>query len=368
MRIPNAGLPAILLAGTAASAAFLNPTPAMAIFGAVGCNCATISQLHSGTRSHVTRQTRDAADTVVEGLRNHARQNSRYLDRQVEAMKRIADGREQNATMRIRNIVRAEAESGRFDPSPDYCLLFDASEAAGQARKDTNPGILVAADAAAWASGDKEIIAAHGTKLAAWLARERRELADSGGSGDATTDWGLVFNSPTAALDDPSVKASVARLVANTVEPEPRRPLTEYELSTPGGAAESVKRQATAARNNAAIAALEAVLANSAPSIPSDQFRKIAGRSHYRKPIPALLSELQELDIRTASYASPKPSALDQRMIKTERALLQDAIDILSLNARIGYRRLELESRNTVVLAAILGMMTDGSTSNLLAD
>ncbi|MDE0305482.1 MAG: hypothetical protein OXI87_11480 [Albidovulum sp.] len=359
---------AILLAAASVCALLLFPIRASAFFGPVGCDCATVSRLHSGTRSHVTRQTRDAANTVVEGIRKHSGQNSRYLDRQVEAMKRIADGQEQNATMRIRDIVRAEAESGRFDPNPDYCLLFDASEANSNSRKDANPGLQAAVEASTWASGDRDVIRTHGTKLAAWLARERRELAGSGGSDDATTDWGMVFDRPTADLDDPDVKASIARLVANTVEPEPRRPLTDAELETPGGLAESLKRQATSARNNAAIAALKSVLSIAAPRIPSEHFNTIAARSHYGKPIPDLISELQQLDIRTTSYFAPKPAALDQRQAKTERALLQDVIDIMSLNARIGYRRLELENRNTVVLAAILGMMTDGSTSNLLPE
>ena len=359
---------AMLLAGVAVSASMLRPLPASAFFGPVGCDCATISRLHGGTRSHVTRQTRDAANTVVEGLRNHSRQTSRHLDRQVEAMKRIADGQEQNAAMRIRDIARAEAESGRFDPNPDYCLLFDASEARARSRKDANPGSLAADEAASWASGDRDIIRSHGTKFAAWLARERQELAESGGSDDATTDWGLVFDGPTAELDDPEVRASIARLIANTVEPEPSRPLTDAELATPGGLAESLKRQAASARNNAAIAALEAVLSNAAPRIPSEHFKTIAARSNYGETIPGLISELQQLDIRTASYFAPKPAALDQRQAKTERALLQDIVDIMSLNARIGYRRLELDNRNTVVLAAILGMMTDGSTTNLLPE
>ena len=319
---------AVLLAGLTASSILLHPLPAKALFGSVGCDCATISQLHSGTRNHVTRQTTDAANTVVDGLRNHSRQNSLYLDRQVEAMNRIADGQEHNSTMRIRDIVRAEAESGRFDPNPDYCLLFDASEAASNARKDANPGALAAAEAVEWASGEKEIIRIHGTKLSAWLAKERKELANAGGSNDATTDWGMVFDSPTVALDDPEVKSSIARLIANTVEPEPRRPLTDADLLTPGGLAESLKRQASSARNNAAIAALEAVLANAAPRIPSENMRAIANRSHYGEPIPNQISDLQQLDIRTVSYFAPKPSALDQRLIKTERALLQDIVDI----------------------------------------
>ena len=320
----------------------------------------------AGRAAHVTRQAKEAANTVVEGLRSHSRQNSRYLDRQVEAMKRIADGQEQNATMRIRDIVRSEAESGRFDPNPDYCLLYDASEASSKSRMDKNPGTLAAFEASAWSSGEKDVIRTHGTKLAAWLAKERRELAEAGGSIDATTDWGLVFGSPTAALDDPAVRASVARLISNIVEPEPRRPLSDAELSTPGRPVRIPEKAGRLGPKQRSHFRTRSGSAERGAANSVEQFKTIADRSHYGEPIPEFISELQQLDIRTAAYFAPKSAALDQRHAKTDRALLQDMIDIASLNARLGYRRLELESRNTAVLAAILGMMTDGSTSNLM--
>ena len=78
-----------------------------------------------------------------------------------------------------------------------------------------------------------------------------------------------------------------------------------------------------------------------------------------------MISELQALDIRTAAYFVPTSDALELRHIKTEAALLQDLIDLQSINARIALHRLEQESRNAVVLAAILGIMTDGTTANL---
>ena len=97
----------------------------------------------------------------------------------------------------------------------------------------------------------------------------------------------------------------------------------------------------------------------------SDPYRTIAARSRYSDEIPEVISEMQALHIRTTAYFVPTQDALELRHTKTEAALLQDLIDLQSINARISLHRLEQESRNAVVLAAILGVMTDGTTANL---
>ena len=353
---------ALLLGGLIAGVA---PTASQAQFAA-GCRCSTISGYHSETRDHVTEQTTEAARQIVGALRSQTRQNSNYLDRQVEANRRIADGEAQNRAKLARTIIRAEAESGQHDPNPDYCLLMDAAAAAELPPKNALPGIKgVIGSAVDWSEGRAAPVRENGVKMAGWLADERSRLSQAGGAVDATTDWEIALGSATLPTDDARYRQALTRLIANTVDPFPPRPLSEDDLTSPAGLAEAVRRQVASARNRAAIAALTKRLELAAPVHASEPYRTIAARSRYSGEIPEVISDLQALDIRTTAYFAPTQDALELRHIKTEAALLQDLIDLQSINARISLHRLEQESRNAVVLSAILGIMTDGTTANL---
>ena len=345
-----------LAAGASEARAFLSP---------LGCDCLTISRLVGETRRHLARAMTEAATMIVEGLREQTRQNSRYLDRQVMAHARIADGQEHNAAMRMRDRFRAQAESGQFDPNPEACLLVDASMTSHKAENNgAATGGAIASEARTWLVGDTPVARRGGVELAAWLNRERQNLREAGDSPDATTDWNLVNEKPTLDLEDERLRRALARLVSNTVNPVPARALTGRDLKTPAGLAESVRRQAATARNHAAISAIQGVLDMRSPRFRADAYRSIADGAHYESPIPPKISELQQLDIRSTAYFAPTPRVIAQRLQKSEEALLQDILDLLSVSTRIAYLRLEQENRNTMVLASILGIMTDTITSN----
>ena len=353
---------ALILAGAFASIA---PTASQAQFSA-GCRCSTISGYHRETRAHVSEETTEAARQIVDALRSQTKQNSNYIDRQVEANRRIADGEAQNRATMARSIIRAEAESGQHDPSPDFCLLMDAAAAAELPPKNALPGMDgVIGSAADWSAGRAVPVRENGVKMAAWLAEERSRLSEAGGAADATTDWEFALDSTTLPTDDAQYRQALTRLIANTVDPFPPRPLSEDDLTSPAGLAEAVRRQVASARNRAAIAALTLRLELATPVHLSNPYRTIAARSRYSDEIPEVISEMQALDIRTTAYFAPTQDALELRYTKTEAALLQDLIDLQSINARISLHRLEQESRNAVVLSAILGIMTDGTTANL---
>ena len=358
-RLARLQLPAVLLA-----AALLPGQGHSQIAG--GCRCGAISGFHSETRRHVTTETTEAAERIVDALRSQSRQNSSYLDRQVEAERRIADGEAQNAARMARSRIRAEAESGKHDPNPDFCLLLDAALQPGLPERNSFPGTAgVVRSATDWSTGQTRPVRENGVRMAAWLAAERKRLREAGGARDATTDWGFALGLETLPMDEPAYREALTRLVANTVDPFPSRPLTDNDLTTPAGLAEAVRRQATEARNRAAMAAIDLSLQLAEPVHPAGPYRKIAARIRGERRIPDVLSEMQALDIRVGAYHSPDAEALELRHSKTERALLQDLVDLQSLNARIGYFRLAQEARNSVVLAAILGILTDGSTANL---
>ena len=340
------------------------PTSSSAQFA--GCNCGTVRLMHKDTQSHMTQETTQAAQQVIEALRAHSQQNSRYLDRQVEAAERISDAGSQNDALLARSKARAEAESGKFDPNPDFCLLIDtAIEAELPSNMDIPSAAAVADRAASWSRGEAEPIVVNGLTLAAFLARERDEIRSAGGAKDATTEWQMTFAKPTLDLTDTQIRQALPRLIANTIDPFPPIPLSDDDLRTPAGLSEAVLRRATEARNQAAISSIEYSLRLLSPSISSKPYQTIAERSRYDREIPDLISEQQALAIRGSAYYMPNAETLEIRHTKTERALLQDVLDLLSIQTRIAHLRLEQESRAAIVQAALLGLLTDGSTSNL---
>ena len=353
-----------MTAGAVAVAVLMQPDAAEAQFA--GCRCGAIRAMHSDTQSHVTEETTEAARHIIEALRAQTQQTSSYLDRQVEAAERIADAGSQNNARLLRSRVRAEAESGRFDPNPDFCLVLDtALEPSLPSDADIPTASAAVSSAASWSRGEAEPVAANGLRMAAFLAREREEIRNAGGAEDATTEWRLPLNQPTLDLNDELVRRALPRLIANTVDPFPPKPLSDEDLRTPAGLSEAVRRRATEARNQAAISAIEFSLQLASPSLAAGPYRMIAEGTRYGAEIPDVISELQALEIRTAANHSPDAGTLETRHSKTERALLQDLVDLLSLNTRIAHLRLRQESRMAVLQAALLGLLTDGTTANL---
>ena len=331
-----------------------------------GCQCGAIRAMHSDTQSHITLETTESARNIIDAMRSQTQQNSRYLDRQVKAAERIADASSQNNAQLERSRIRAASESGRFDPNPDYCLVLDT------AITPVLPVELIATsasslvqNASAWSRGKVAPVVANGLQMAAFLAREREEIKAVAGSLDATTDWAYMLERPTLDFSTETKQRAVSRLISNTVDPFPSKPLSEEDLRTPEGLSEAVRRRATEARNQTAFSAIELSLNLVSPSIPATPFRNIAARSRYDGEIPDIISELQALDIRINAYYAPDAETLEMRHTKTERALLQDLIDLLALNTRMAHLRLQQESRSAILQAALLGLLTDGTTTNL---
>ena len=339
-------------------------SPGWALFGP-GCQCGTIGSFHQSTRYHVSKEATEAARNIIEALQAHSRQQSSYLDRQVEAHKRLVDGEQQNHSMRLREEFRAEAESGKYDPNEDFCHLVDLS-----ITRENNEGTnispqVITKRVSDWSGGKQEIVKKNGVHLAAWLKQEKDAIGTIGEIEQPTTDWGVVSDQDTIPAEQPNVMAAINRLVANTVDPIPPIPLSPKRLQTPGGLSEAVIRDSIAARKQAASSLIEFSIGLSLPSESSEGYRPLAELSHYQAEIPDQISQLQALDIRTSIYFSPTVETLEIRHEKNERALLQDLIDLNSLNTRLNYLRLVQETRASVALAAILATLTDNGYGNL---
>lgn len=331
-----------------------------------GCRCGVINSMHDETRTHVSQETTEAANNVINALRSQTQQNSRYLDRQVEAAERIANASSQNDAQLVRSQIRALAESGQFDPNPDYCLILDTAIQPQLPRDALYPTTTSSVqNAKAWLRGDAGPVVANGLKMASFLTLEREEIKNAMGANDATTEWGVVLDQSTINLADESAQRALSRLIANTVDPFPPKPMDSKDLQTPEGLSESVIRRATDARNQAAISAIDLVLDLVSPSIDAAPYRTIAERTRYEKDIPDVISELQALEIRMAAYYEPSVESLEIRHTKSERALLQDLIDLMALNSRILHLQLQQDSRSSIIQAALLGLLTDGTKSTL---
>ena len=339
-------------------------SPGWALFGP-GCQCSTIGSFHSTTRSHVSKETTVAARNIIKALQAHSRQQSSYLDRQVEARKRVADGEQQNHSMRLREEFRAEAESGKYDPNEDYCHLIDLSLEQARPQIVNIPPEVITREVGEWSLGEPEIVKKNGVQMAAWLQDEKTAIGSVGNIKQPTTDWGLVGDHATIPVEQPLVMPALTRLVANTIDPMPPIPLTPKMLQTPGGLSEAVRRDAIAARKQAASSLLEYSIGLAMPSESAQGYKALAEQSHYETEIPDQISQLQALDIRASVYFRPTVETLEIRHEKNDKALLQDLIDVTSINTRLNYLRLVQETRRSIVLAAILATLTDNQYGNL---
>ena len=340
--------------------------PSWAVFGP-GCQCGAISSFHSATRSHVSKETTLAAREIIEALQAHSAQQSKYLDRQVEAQKRITDAEQQIHSRRLREKFRAEAESGRFDPNPDFCHLVDLSSQ-GAPKQNQLAKEIINVTTANWSLGNNEIVQKNGIRMAAWLQKEKKTIGVIDEIEQPTIDWSLVTDQPTIPINEPYTIEAISRLVSNTVDPIPPIPIPESLMITPNGLSEAVIRDSIHARKNAAMKAIEHTVKLNLPSEPAEIYQNFALLSGYKEEILEQVSPMQALDIRTMMYFAPTLDTLKSRQQKNEKALLQDLIDLTSLNTKINYLRLEQELRTALVLASILSVQTDGGYTNLVPD
>lgn len=379
-RVTLAGATALLLVST---------SPALALFGG-GVNCATptqVSNAHSGTRDVIRKEhetTRDAIiqaiekqtedltekmeETtlrIIEALTLAAKENSAHIRQQTEVQRRVADAQELNATDRMRQEVRAAAESGQFDPNPFSCSLLDIFESSRGSGAPTS-GEAITGRAVNRLSGDDADVRAGGVRLARSVVDARDANAGFQGSVNATTDWGFALNQPTIDMSDPQMVEVLSWVVSNSIDPLPEPEMTAEELDTPEGMDIAAAAQRRIARQRAAIETIHMSLNMRSPALTDSQgtFSAMAQDSAYNRPVPERLSELQQLDIRTVYHYAPGPNRVNgtngQQNGLThmnEKGWLQEIHTIMSINARINYIRLELENRNAVVNALILASL-----------
>lgn len=327
---------------------------------ASGCNCGTIRGFHQETRNYLADRIREAADRIIEALKGHSAQNSAFLDKQIEANKRIADAEQVNDTMRERMKIRAEAESGKFDPNPVACLIASLfSGGGGGAGQGGGNGSDAINGFAAWASGANPAVMAGGAALGKYITDQQKQM------GGKSTDFSVPYQHPTMPANDPAVQA----MVNNLLMAAPPRPITEAESKTPVGVAEIARREQVNAALRASAQGLAFSLNMRTPVAPAAPYKALLAKESapgsYNNPIPETIAELQQLDIRTIARYAPNEASLLRRGAMNEKALLMEIVDELSIANRLAYMNVELDSRNSVALAAITGLLADGKVKSI---
>ena len=383
---------------TALAIPFNSTLPSNAKAG--GCNCTYIGDRHRETRnvirqenkrvreqvkSSIEQQTTDLnahLDTktkeLIEALKGHARENTNHQKMQTEAAGRVQDAAEINAANRLRDEFRAAAESGLFDPSPSSCRLLDLYRTNPGAFSPNSNGSSVVTEAQEWTRGNNPSIVTGGAALGKHVADNQKKYENygNGTSSDPTSDFAVLFDGdPTINFNDPETAEIATIIVQNGLDSAPQRPRTEEELLTPAGLDQNIADVQRNTRLSAANESIKMVLnMNSAvmsgPTV--EEYRKRANESAYNRGTDFQeLSELQQIDINTVWHYAPRgerlailtgtPGSDSKVKPMNEKAWLAEIHAINSLNARINYLQLELDSRDALVNAYILARLVDNN-------
>ena len=312
----------------------------------------------------VQKQVKDSSeelgDRIIAALRSHSGEQSAYQDKQIEANRRITDAAQINDTNRMREEFRARAESGEFDPNPGMCLLSGLFRGAGSTSAAPR-GSAAVIGARQQANGADVAVKSGGAALDRSIVDKRSTLSNAMDVTDATVDPAAILKNPTLSLDSDTDRQAAEQLVRNLTDPRPPRPVTADEMRTPEGVARAASRTVQEARNNASAEVISMVMNMRSEVGPAEPWKPyIEDISNYNRPVGDQLSELQAIDIRTLRHYAAKPEVFQERSSWSEKQLLQEILDAVSIGNRIAYIGLELDSRRAVVETQILSVLNNG--------
>ncbi|WP_375263730.1 hypothetical protein [Palleronia sp.] len=299
----------------------------------------------------------ELANKLIQALRLQTGETSSYMDKQIEADKRFLDASQQNETQRLRDTFRAEAESGKFDPPADLCIL-----AGLYADGDTTMGTTggrgseARADTMSQISGADPAVQQGGTALARSVVGS---IEPYDGRADGTVDVSITLEDPTIDMADETTRRVVTRMMRNVIDPVPDRPITAEEMRTPEGVSRAAVQQGKRARQSAASELLSMTLNMRDAIVPmNESWQAKLDDSVYNRDVPETFSELQAIDIRTVEHYAPTEEAASKRGGSTNDYLAR-IYDVMSINTRIAYLSLELQNRQAVAQAAQLSAIID---------
>jgi len=330
------------------------------------CSCTGVRNIVRDARINVNNHTTDVGNYIVDNILRGVAQLSAYSKRETEAAKRIAEGRDQNAVLRERQIIRAAAEGGRYDPATSACIDLSGIINFGGGQTSQGVGGIDIANLSrnrSYGNGAAGApVRSGGLALAQEIRLDRDALRNVGGFADPTSDVRLLTEAITLDTSDQQVAQAYARMVNNMIDPLPPKPVTTEEAKTPAGLARIAARQIDATRRSASHAVFTYLGDIATPTGGAElaSWARDAAGPAYPSSIGDKVSSLQAVDIFVHSrFANPdwhqsiakmSPDAVNRELLLTQ-----------ALNLHVNWMRFGLERRVAAVEAAALASTIDGT-------
>lgn len=360
-----AGLLASMAAGSAIS---LSAGSALA-----DCNCGTIRNIVNTARDNINDHTTDVGQQIADTILKGVAQLSAYQKRSDEANERLMDSQQMAETIRQRQLARAAAEGGRYDPATSACVDLSGIFSMGRANEGASGygGNDMANASRNWSYGNEAIgapVAEGGLAVANAIIADRDASKNVGGYADPTSDVRLLTEAITLDTSKGDVSKAYVRMLNNMVDPVPAKPVTEGEMKSPQGVAQVAARQIDATRRSAAhgvFAYLGDMAAPTGGTALADWAKKAKSDS-YPYEVGDKVSELQAVDIFVRSrFANPdwhqKLASMSPEAVQREQLLTQ------ALNLHVDWMRFGLERRQAAAIAALLSSELDNRDSRTTA-
>ena len=340
-----------------------------------GCSCGGVRGIvkaaHSETRETVNAHTTAVGNAITEAFLRGVAQLSAYEERATEAAARIEDASQQLHTVRARQLARAKAEGGAYDPAVSACVAltgisFGGLSQAPPAAAATGQDVANAVRNRARAVEEDSPVRIGGARL----EENRLDIRDTSagllGVLDPTSDARAVLGNQTIDTRSPDEAVALAAFVSNVVDPTPPRPLTGEEASTVDGVTrigEDHVRQSRLSVAHAAIAHLIDQRTPQANGAELANWAREAAPTSYMTPIPDVVSEHQYLDIEVASRF-PNPEWHAQVSQMSPEAVQREALLLEGLRLYLDWKRYQLEQNGVFVDAAQLALLTELDQEN----
>lgn len=339
----------LIIAGLASTMALSAAAPAFAwravVDTGVRRNTANTVREVRDLRNDVRNQSK----ILIEALRMQTGEQSAYSDKQIEAFKRIQDAGQQNDTDRVRQTIRAEAESGKFDPNPDACLLIDLFSGKSGGESGGSGGAQGTAVIASTVAEKQRI----GSMGAAAAVREMAEKNVMINGTDASKRASTFFEVPTVNMNEGDMSDAAESFVLKMMDPIPM-------VIVPPEQREREKQkvaiqESRLARDSIVLENMAMLFNMSANVVPGSELKKLAEGTPYNREIPEEASELQAIDVMTVRHYAPPPASGSVEMGVT----LQKLHQLTAIMARMQYLQLEMDRRNLQTQSAILAKMIE---------
>ena len=344
-------------------------TPAAAVCD--GCVVSAVNNLRVEQRE-TTSAIQTAQQAIVQAITQGVAQTSGYQAQTTQSQRRVQEAADINETIRQRQLARAEAEGGRYDPAASACtdlsgiLQFGGGQSASGV--GGNDAVNALRNRSRGNGSEGAEVRSGGLAVAQGIVRDRDAYTNYGGYLDPTSDVRFLTEPATLDTTDEDAAKVMVRLVNNIVDPTPSRPITAEEARTPQGQAQIAARTIDDARRSTA-SAVFAHLGDLAAPTGGDamaQWARNAVTEAYPKEVGDVVSTQQAIDIFVYSrFANPDWHQQLARM--SPAAVSRETALTSALNLHVNWMRFELERRMAAVQAASLAAQLDrqdaGSTA-----